>query len=344
MEGKVRYFRDISKVLLLLSRLFLLLLRLLLLRLLTTTTDNRIARFHFHSFSHCLPLSDLPPSTFHLSIHRSTHHLPRIRNDCQEAWHRSTVPLALVQVCTAGGSVAVHAGEPSVELRVQLALPEARALAMGYHRQSRSCPYRPLERSLVPRWVPLGYRNRCSPGMCALCVRVCVCVCALTPSATMLLLPTPLRPIMPLPMLPTPDATNATTTSSDIIAPPPPPPLPTSSQLKVEGGCNNNNWFKWENQKDEAGVPRIKRGQKCGKAADHWNRYKEDTQLMKDLGCNSYRFSVEWSKVRPPPCLVVVGVFPFPMGGRNVSHCAVATLSLHNPGETLFTLTLRCSI
>ena len=34
-------------------------------------------------------------------------------------------------------------------------------------------------------------------------------------------------------------------------------------------------------------------------AADHWNRYPEDIKLMKELGVNHYRFSVEWSKIEP---------------------------------------------
>lgn len=36
-----------------------------------------------------------------------------------------------------------------------------------------------------------------------------------------------------------------------------------------------------------------------GTGCDHWNRYKEDIKLMKQLGINSYRFSIEWSKVQP---------------------------------------------
>jgi beta-glucosidase len=45
------------------------------------------------------------------------------------------------------------------------------------------------------------------------------------------------------------------------------------------------------------GVPRIKHGQVAGKACEHYRRYKEDIQLMKDIGVTSYRFSVEWSKI-----------------------------------------------
>jgi beta-glucosidase/6-phospho-beta-glucosidase/beta-galactosidase/ABC-type amino acid transport substrate-binding protein len=37
------------------------------------------------------------------------------------------------------------------------------------------------------------------------------------------------------------------------------------------------------------------------KATDFWNRYGEDIQLAKDLGCNSFRFSLAWSRLEPAP-------------------------------------------
>ncbi len=45
------------------------------------------------------------------------------------------------------------------------------------------------------------------------------------------------------------------------------------------------------------GLPRIINGDLAGKAADHWNLYKQDTKLLKDIGVDFYRFSVEWSKI-----------------------------------------------
>ena len=68
---------------------------------------------------------------------------------------------------------------------------------------------------------------------------------------------------------------------------------------QVEGNNSNNNWYKWEHAVDESGKPRIHNGQKSGLAADHWNRYREDIRLMKDLGTDHYRFSVEWSRIEP---------------------------------------------
>jgi beta-glucosidase len=72
-----------------------------------------------------------------------------------------------------------------------------------------------------------------------------------------------------------------------------------TSSHQVEGYCTNNNWYKFESAVNEQGKPRILNGQKAGIASDHWNRYKEDIQLMKDLSLNAYRFSVEWSKIEP---------------------------------------------
>lgn len=34
-------------------------------------------------------------------------------------------------------------------------------------------------------------------------------------------------------------------------------------------------------------------------AVDHYHRYKEDIKLLKDAGCNSYRFSIEWARIEP---------------------------------------------
>ena len=72
-----------------------------------------------------------------------------------------------------------------------------------------------------------------------------------------------------------------------------------TSSHQVEGNCTNNNWYQFESAVDAQGQPRILNGQKAGIASDHWNRFKEDIQLMKDLSLNAYRFSVEWSKIEP---------------------------------------------
>ena len=68
---------------------------------------------------------------------------------------------------------------------------------------------------------------------------------------------------------------------------------------QVEGNNTNNNWYEWERSVDDDGISRIHNNDRSGLAADHWNRYPEDIMLMKDLGVNHYRFSVEWSRIEP---------------------------------------------
>lgn len=41
------------------------------------------------------------------------------------------------------------------------------------------------------------------------------------------------------------------------------------------------------------------KGQNCSVANDHYNRYKSDVALMKELGVNAYRFSISWSRIIP---------------------------------------------
>lgn len=59
---------------------------------------------------------------------------------------------------------------------------------------------------------------------------------------------------------------------------------------QVEGN-NDNQWAAWE----KAG--RIKSGDCCGIACDWWKNAERDFDLAHDLGVNSLRLSVEWSRV-----------------------------------------------
>ena len=71
-----------------------------------------------------------------------------------------------------------------------------------------------------------------------------------------------------------------------------------SASYQVEGGCTNNQWCVHEGvTKDKNG--KLHMPKKCGAACDHWNRYKDDVQLIKKLHAGAYRFSIEWSKVEP---------------------------------------------
>ena len=46
---------------------------------------------------------------------------------------------------------------------------------------------------------------------------------------------------------------------------------------------------------------RIKDGSRVSSGGQHWLRVDEDVKLLRELGVNSYRFSIEWSKVQTGP-------------------------------------------
>ncbi|MBI5414414.1 glycoside hydrolase family 1 protein [Candidatus Peregrinibacteria bacterium] len=89
----------------------------------------------------------------------------------------------------------------------------------------------------------------------------------------------------------------------------------STAAYQVEGGITND-WSEWEQKNAE----RLSRTWKkefpnlreelqkmakdpknyiSGNACDHFHRYEEDFDLMKSLGINSYRFSIEWARVEP---------------------------------------------
>lgn len=91
-----------------------------------------------------------------------------------------------------------------------------------------------------------------------------------------------------------------------------------TSSHQVEGN-NHNDWSEWE----KANASRLAHEAKSvfgsvpgwqerfgaeaadpknyisGAAADHWNRYEEDFDILKELHLNAYRFSIEWSRIEP---------------------------------------------
>src|SRR5262245_12087486 len=67
-----------------------------------------------------------------------------------------------------------------------------------------------------------------------------------------------------------------------------------TSAHQVEGGNTRNDWAAFE-----ALPGRIARGERSGMAVDHWRRVAQDVALMKALGANSYRLSIEWSRLEP---------------------------------------------
>lgn len=90
-----------------------------------------------------------------------------------------------------------------------------------------------------------------------------------------------------------------------------------TSSHQIEGG-QNNNWTRFENEnadrlaresesnfhwnphwekfRDEAENPE---NYLSGRACYSWDRYEEDHNIIKELGLNAYRFSVEWSRIEP---------------------------------------------
>lgn len=63
-----------------------------------------------------------------------------------------------------------------------------------------------------------------------------------------------------------------------------------TASYQVEGGIENTDWAKAAR---EGRVP------PCGKACDHYNRYESDFDIVKSLGHNAHRFSIEWARIEP---------------------------------------------
>jgi beta-glucosidase len=70
---------------------------------------------------------------------------------------------------------------------------------------------------------------------------------------------------------------------------------------QVEGGTTANNWTRWEEHRRPDGRPGIFSGESAGNAVEHWERFDDDVELLVDLGLDTYRFSVEWSRIEPEP-------------------------------------------
>jgi beta-glucosidase len=69
-----------------------------------------------------------------------------------------------------------------------------------------------------------------------------------------------------------------------------------TAAYQVEGESQGEDWWAFEQE-----PRRIARGERSGRAVDHWNRVAEDVELMRRLGANAYRFSITWSRVEPEP-------------------------------------------
>lgn len=94
-----------------------------------------------------------------------------------------------------------------------------------------------------------------------------------------------------------------------------------TSSHQVEGG-NVNNWSEWEKrtaQERSKNIPnwyefpdsllneaKDPMRRVSGMASDSLHRWKDDIKVMKEMGLNSYRFSVEWSRIFPQKGMVSI--------------------------------------
>lgn len=66
-----------------------------------------------------------------------------------------------------------------------------------------------------------------------------------------------------------------------------------TAATQIEGGDENNNWARF------AAQGKVEDGTSPVRADDHYNRWKEDIDLMGELGLQIYRFGIEWSRIEP---------------------------------------------
>jgi len=64
-----------------------------------------------------------------------------------------------------------------------------------------------------------------------------------------------------------------------------------TSSYQVEGNNINSDWWQWEQ--------RVGLKERSGEACRHYQFYKEDFNIAKQLGHNAHRLSVEWSRIEP---------------------------------------------
>lgn len=102
-----------------------------------------------------------------------------------------------------------------------------------------------------------------------------------------------------------------------------------TASYQIEGAANEDGKGKsiWDTYAHTPG--KIKDGSTGDVANDHYHRYKEDVQLMKDIGATAYRFSIAWPRIFPNgtgqpnmkgldfynrlvDALVAAGIAPFP--------------------------------
>jgi len=78
-----------------------------------------------------------------------------------------------------------------------------------------------------------------------------------------------------------------------------------TSAHQVEGGLVND-WSEWEGSQSRIKNYELRTGKNfdpeifvSGKACDSFNRFDDDLECLKKINANSYRFSIDWSRVEP---------------------------------------------
>ena len=69
-----------------------------------------------------------------------------------------------------------------------------------------------------------------------------------------------------------------------------------TSAHQVEGNNTNNDWWAFEQGRNA-----IWHGDRSGRACDWWRDAEQDFDLMAEMGHNTHRLSVEWSRIEPQP-------------------------------------------
>ncbi|MBQ8414566.1 MAG: family 1 glycosylhydrolase [Clostridia bacterium] len=66
-----------------------------------------------------------------------------------------------------------------------------------------------------------------------------------------------------------------------------------TAATQIEGGDESNNWARFARE------GRVIDGSSPTRACDHYNRWREDIDLMAEMGMQIYRFGIEWSRIEP---------------------------------------------
>lgn len=66
-----------------------------------------------------------------------------------------------------------------------------------------------------------------------------------------------------------------------------------TSAVQIEGEIHHSNWLRWSEHHY------IFDGSTCAHSANHYHHLEDDVKLLKTLGHECYRMSVEWSRIEP---------------------------------------------